>query len=182
MKSHRLHRRLRSIMTLKPPFKTITTLQIAFWDSVYELPPSYFARGSFSCVYLGIERETDRNVAIKVVKKLGNTKPDMLKNEIEILLKVHHENIISCLDLFETEDKLFIVMELYVIVLLHFSPHRVTGGELFDRVVLRDQYSEWEAKIVSRQVFSALKYLHSNGIVHRDLKVCFRISMKLTFT
>lgn len=65
-------------------------------------------------MYLGVDRETQERVAIKVVKKLGNNKPDMLKNEIEILLKVHHENIISCLDLFETEDKLYIVMELYV--------------------------------------------------------------------
>lgn len=64
-------------------------------------------------MYLGLDRTTQERVAIKVVKKLGN-KPDMLKNEIEILLKVHHENIISCLDLFETDDKLYIVMELYV--------------------------------------------------------------------
>lgn len=123
-------------------------------------------------MYLGTDRETQQNVAIKVVKKLGNNKPDMLKNEIEILLKVHHENIISCLDLFETDDKLFIVMELYVYSPVHvLTLWRVTGGELFDRVVARDQYSEWEAKIVSRQVFDALQYLHSNGIVHRDLKV-----------
>jgi len=48
----------------------------------------------------------------------------------------------------------------------------VTGGELFERIVEREQYKESEAAIVMKQLFAAIAYLHSLGIVHRDLKVC----------
>lgn len=48
---------------------------------------------------------------------------------------------------------------------------RVLGGELFERIVERESYSEHEAQQVMRQLFSAIDYLHSIGIVHRDLKV-----------
>jgi serine/threonine protein kinase len=47
---------------------------------------------------------------------------------------------------------------------------RVTGGELFDRIVEREQFNEREAKEVMKQLFSAISYLHQIGIVHRDLK------------
>jgi serine/threonine protein kinase len=64
-------------------------------------------------VYLGQEKETRENVAIKVVKLRG-VKQESIRNEIEIMKRVQHENIIACLDLFETEDNLYLVMELCV--------------------------------------------------------------------
>jgi serine/threonine protein kinase len=53
---------------------------------------------------------------------------------------------------------LFIVMEL------------VAGGDLFDRVNLRQRYSDENARVVMSNILSAVSYLHANGIVHRDLK------------
>jgi serine/threonine protein kinase len=71
-------------------------------------------------------------------------------------------------EVFETSKKLYMVLEL------------LTGGELFDRVVKKSKFSEKEAALVIRDIASALKYLHSLGIVHRDLKVisiaCFVVS------
>lgn len=49
--------------------------------------------------------------------------------------------------------------------------HRVSGGELFDRILERGVYTEKDASVVIRQVLGAVHYLHENGIVHRDLKV-----------
>uniref|UniRef100_A0A8D1NJL1 calcium/calmodulin-dependent protein kinase n=1 Tax=Sus scrofa TaxID=9823 RepID=A0A8D1NJL1_PIG len=47
---------------------------------------------------------------------------------------------------------------------------KVSGGELFDRILERGVYTERDASLVIRQVLAAVKYLHENGIVHRDLK------------
>ena len=48
---------------------------------------------------------------------------------------------------------------------------KMTGGELFDRIVKKEKYSEDEARAVVRKLAGALKYCHDMGIVHRDLKV-----------
>lgn len=49
--------------------------------------------------------------------------------------------------------------------------HSVSGGELFDRIVEKGFYTEMDASRLIRQVLDAVNYLHSMGIVHRDLKV-----------
>lgn len=48
---------------------------------------------------------------------------------------------------------------------------RVTGGELFDRIIAKGNYTEQDASSLIRQVLEAVLYLHELGIVHRDLKV-----------
>jgi serine/threonine protein kinase len=59
---------------------------------------------------------THERVAIKVVKKVGDLKmQQMIKHESSILFQVDHPNIIKCFDLFENDDSLYIVMELYAI-------------------------------------------------------------------
>lgn len=48
---------------------------------------------------------------------------------------------------------------------------RVTGGELFDRIVAKGSYTEKDASDLIRQVLEAVNYMHEQGVVHRDLKV-----------
>jgi len=61
--------------------------------------------------------------------------------------------------IFDTEDTLFIVMEL------------MEGGELYDEIVKRKTFTEADAATIVKQLCEALQYLHKRGIVHRDLKL-----------
>lgn len=70
-----------------------------------------------------------------------------------------HPNVVKLYEIFEDEDYIYLVLEL------------MTGGELFDRIVDKEHYSEKEAADTIRPIVDAIKYCHSLGIVHRDLKV-----------
>lgn len=78
--------------------------------------------------------------------------------EIKVLEELNHPHIIKLEDVFETPDRIFIVMEL------------MDGGELFDYVVEKGMLNEEEASVMIRKITSALAHMHSKGIIHRDLK------------
>eukprot|EP01117_Protostelium_nocturnum_P012262 TRINITY_DN450_c1_g1_i1.p1 TRINITY_DN450_c1_g1~~TRINITY_DN450_c1_g1_i1.p1 ORF type:complete len:348 (-),score=97.94 TRINITY_DN450_c1_g1_i1:158-1051(-) len=118
-------------------------------------------KGAFSVVHLAINKKTGENCAVKIIDKtVANAEADerRLKNEVEILKKVKHPNVIGLIDIFETSENLYLVMEL------------VTGGELFDKIVEKGQYTERDAATIVQKMLSAVEYLHSNNIAHRDLK------------
>ena len=48
---------------------------------------------------------------------------------------------------------------------------RVTGGELFDRIVEKGNYTERDASLLIKQILEAVGFMHDKGVVHRDLKV-----------
>jgi calcium/calmodulin-dependent protein kinase I len=98
--------------------------------------------------------------AVKVIKRASLVPEDevALATEIHILEKVEHPNIVRLKEVYDCPKNVYLVMEL------------MTGGELFDRIVQKDHYSENEAKFAIRQVFEAIDYCHDHNIVHRDLK------------
>jgi len=115
--------------------------------------------GAFSQVRLAENKESGNLYAIKVIdKKALKGKEDSLENEIRVLRRLHHPNIVELLEVHEEKTKVYLVMEL------------VTGGELFDRIVEKGSYTEKDAADLIKQVLSAVAYMHSEGVVHRDLK------------
>uniref|UniRef100_A0A8C9V7G8 Calcium/calmodulin dependent protein kinase I n=1 Tax=Scleropages formosus TaxID=113540 RepID=A0A8C9V7G8_SCLFO len=115
--------------------------------------------GAFSEVVLAEEKRTQKLVAIKCIpKKALEGKENSIENEIAVLHKIKHANIVSLEDIYESKSHLYLVMQL------------VSGGELFDRIVEKGFYTEKDASKLIQQILDAVKYLHDMGIVHRDLK------------
>lgn len=83
---------------------------------------------------------------------------DQFYVEIRVLTDLKHPNVIQLEDVYETADRIFIVMEV------------MNGGELFDYVVEKGTLSETEASQIVRKITSAIAHMHSKGIIHRDLK------------
>ncbi|XP_050783244.1 calcium/calmodulin-dependent protein kinase type 1B isoform X2 [Gopherus flavomarginatus] len=126
--------------------------------TVYDIKEKLGA-GAFSEVFLARDRGSQRLVALKCIpKKALRGREVAVENEIAVLRKVHHENIVALENIHETPTHLYLAMQL------------VTGGELFDRIVERGHYTERDASRLIQQVLEAVSYLHQLGIVHRDLK------------
>ena len=56
------------------------------------------------------------------------------------------------------------------LILFLYQKKRVTGGELFDRIVAKGSYTERDASKLIKQILEAVDYMHEEGVVHRDLK------------
>ncbi|XP_058528628.1 maternal embryonic leucine zipper kinase isoform X3 [Ochotona princeps] len=115
--------------------------------------------GGFAKVKLACHILTGEMVAIKIMDKnaLGSDLP-RVKTEIDALKNLRHQHICQLYHVLETANKIFMVLE--------YCP----GGELFDYIISQDRLSEEEARVVFRQILSAVAYVHSQGYAHRDLK------------
>lgn len=117
-------------------------------------------QGTFATVKLATHIPDNTKWAVKIIKRSALTSEDeeSLKMEIQILQLTNHPNIVSVKEVFYCKNYVYLVMDL------------MTGGELFDRIVSKDHYSEQEAKQALAQIVIAIKYCHDKSIVHRDLK------------
>lgn len=117
--------------------------------------------GHFGMVLLAKDRRTREKFAVKVIKKHHTEVRSMtlIQRELSILRMVNHPNIVRLYDLFDTEDKLYFVLEY------------MEGGALY-QVLARDEthFSEERASQIIKDILQGLVYLHSKGIVHRDVK------------
>ena len=120
-------------------------------------------QGAFGKVNLGLNVLTGRVVAIKSFKKTSETKynSNMKKilYETNLMKRFNHQNITKILEVFHDEEYMLIIMEY------------INGGNLFNFVKKRRKLSEKMAKFLFRQIILGIKHIHSQKIVHRDIKL-----------
>ncbi|KAI1903420.1 hypothetical protein AGOR_G00026990 [Albula goreensis] len=115
--------------------------------------------GNFAVVRECVERSTGREYALKIINKgKCRGKEHMIQNEVSILRRVKHPNIVLLIEEMDTYSELYLVMEL------------VKGGDLFDAITSTNKYTERDASGMLYNLTNAIKYLHSLNIVHRDIK------------
>ncbi|KAL7978860.1 hypothetical protein Chor_013349 [Crotalus horridus] len=115
-------------------------------------------RGSFSRVVRVEHKATKQPYAIKLIETKYREGREVCESELCVLRRVRHTNIIQLIEVFETQERVYMVMEL------------ATGGELFDRIIAKGSFTERDATRVLQMVLDGVKYLHTLGITHRDLK------------
>lgn len=140
--------------------------------------------GTAGLVRRAIHRKTGQERAVKVIRLMKRPYATASTNaladvqaEAKILQGLEHPYIVELDDFYVTDSAVYLVMEL------------LQGGDLFDRIVDKGQYSETESRRVMRRLLAAIYYLHEEqNVVHRDLKpenilLCSRandVQVKLT--
>ena len=122
--------------------------------------------GSFGKVYKVRHKFNGNLYALKIVRNNSGKSSKASKaeqgknvmNELLILKKLEHPNIMKVYEYFTNESYIYIIMEF------------ISGGELYDHICSLKFYDEYHAAFIMKQIFSVISYMNQMGIVHRDLK------------
>ncbi|XP_026329266.1 serine/threonine-protein kinase fused [Hyposmocoma kahamanoa] len=120
---------------------------------------SFIGEGSFGRVFKAKHKKTNEVVALKVIRKKGRSSKDLrnLRQECDIQRQLNHPNIIRMIDSFDTETELVVVTE-------------YAEKELHSILAKEGCLNEEQVKKITWDLVSALYYLHSHRVLHRDLK------------
>uniref|UniRef100_A0A1Q3G094 non-specific serine/threonine protein kinase n=1 Tax=Culex tarsalis TaxID=7177 RepID=A0A1Q3G094_CULTA len=136
--------RLRSIVSVGDPKRKYNRME-------------KIGQGASGTVYTAIESSTGMEVAIKQMNLSQQPKKELIINEILVMRENKHPNVVNYLDSYLVSEELWVVME--------YLP----GGSLTD-VVTETCMDEGQIAAVCREVLQALEFLHSNQVIHRDIK------------
>jgi len=134
--------------------------EAARFSDMYALTGKTLGEGAFSTVEEVRSKRDNAAYAVKIVEKKNLRNDDIasLRREIEILKVMDHPHIITLNDVFNDRQHFYLVTEI------------MNGGELFDRITMKDKYNEKEARDVCKVLLEAVDYCHTRRVVHRDLK------------
>lgn len=121
-------------------------------------------KGSFACVRLGSNRQTNQKVAIKIYSNLKSTslnRFDIIRNEIKVLKKLNHQGINKLHDVVVSHDQINIVLEL------------VEGLNLNTYLSRKPEkrVPEDRAQLIFREIVDIVDYCHTENVFHRDIKL-----------
>lgn len=115
--------------------------------------------GSTSVVCIAREKQTGKNVAVKKMDLHKQQRRELLFNEVVTMKNYHHSNIIELYDAYLVNEELWVAMEY------------LDGGPLTDIIDLYgNDLKEEHIAYFCKSCLKALEYLHSQGVIHRDIK------------
>jgi serine/threonine protein kinase len=116
--------------------------------------------GSYSCVWKAKDLKSGQFVAVKIINKyqINSQIMSQINQEFQILRSLNHSNIVKCLDKFEDQHHIYLILEY------------VNGIELFQKIQKRRSCDEIEARKIAHSLLQSIKYIHDRNIIHRDLK------------
>uniref|UniRef100_A0A3P9QDA9 non-specific serine/threonine protein kinase n=1 Tax=Poecilia reticulata TaxID=8081 RepID=A0A3P9QDA9_POERE len=112
--------------------------------------------GSTGVVCIATEKHTGRQVAVKMMDLRRQQRRELLFNEVVIMRDYQHKNVVEMFKSALVEEELWVIMEY------------LQGGALTN--IVSETLSEEQIATVCEAVLQALAYLHSQGVIHRDIK------------
>jgi calcium-dependent protein kinase len=127
----------------------------------YDILTDVLGNGYNGSVFRAKSKTQPNSYAVKGFHLQGvdEEKMKQLEAEAEIFLSMDHPHVARLVDVYESDEHLYLVMEC------------MEGGELFERLTKRKRFSEKDASHAVWQMLLAVNYIHAKGIVHRDLKL-----------
>ncbi|XP_057695217.1 serine/threonine-protein kinase PAK 4-like [Corythoichthys intestinalis] len=113
--------------------------------------------GSTGIVCIATVKTTGKLVAVKKMDLRKQQRRELLFNEVVIMRDYHHENVVEMYNSYLVGDELWVVMEF------------LEGGALTD-IVTHTRMNEEQIATVCLSVLKALSVLHTQGVIHRDIK------------
>ncbi|XP_073517770.1 serine/threonine-protein kinase PAK 1 [Phyllobates terribilis] len=144
MSDEEILEKLRSIVSVGDPKKKYTRFE-------------KIGQGASGTVYIALDVATGQEVAIKQMNLQQQPKKELIINEILVMRENKNPNIVNYLDSYLVGEELWVVMEY------------LAGGSLTD-VVTETCMVEGQIAAVCRECLQALEFLHSNQVIHRDIK------------
>mmetsp|Transcript_31781 Transcript_31781/g.79862 ORF Transcript_31781/g.79862 Transcript_31781/m.79862 type:complete len:477 (-) Transcript_31781:202-1632(-) len=145
--------------------KQTTLKNVRKVQDVYDLK-AVLGTGGYAVVWSAVHKATKKEYAVKVMKATTSATPkddevtvEEIRNEIEVMKKLEHPNVVYINEYFVQSGKFYIVMSW------------LKGGELLDALLDLGNYTEKDAQVIARQLLDALAYMHLNNVTHRDLKL-----------
>ncbi|XP_067679424.1 MAP kinase-interacting serine/threonine-protein kinase 1-like isoform X2 [Haliotis asinina] len=129
------------------------------FDDLYKPTGEVLGHGAYASVQTFINKETNKEYAVKVIEKHHCLSRSKVFKEIEIFSMCSgNEHILNLVEYFEEEEFFYLVFD------------KMAGGTLLANIESRGHLSEREASLVVKEIAKALDFLHGKGIAHRDLK------------
>lgn len=154
----------------KSTTKIIKVIQDAFKDK--NKPPAtnvdfyragkVLGKGAFGKVSLALHKLSKKLVALKLLNKeflKNETSKEKVMQEVRILKRFRHPNVVKLYETFESNKHIVVVMEL------------CAGGDLLNYVRKRRRLKESYAKYIFKQIIEGIAHIHTKGVLHRDIKL-----------